>query len=128
MSSASTIGLPFLKSNFVAPAIASGVTYNYALSNNFNIPAGNYIAWIYLSIRGNADTILGPTITVINNGVDTYPFTSNSSTVNLNGDTIVFQNTQVVSISTDQLILLRGQIDFDNNAPAVAGVIYFYPI
>jgi hypothetical protein len=128
MSSASTIGLPFFKSNFVAPVITSGTLFNYACSNNFSIPPGNYIAWIYLSIQGNTDTSLGPVITSINNGADFYPFTVNSTTLDLNGDTIVFQNTQVITVNTTQIINLKGQVLFDNTAPAIAGIIYFYPI
>jgi hypothetical protein len=128
MSSASTIGLPFFKSTFVAPVITDGTLFNYALSNNFDIPAGNYIAWIYLSIKGDTDTTLGPVITVINNGIDKYSFTVNPSTVDLNDATIAYQNTQVISINTIQTINLQGQINFDNNTPAIAGVIYFYPI
>jgi hypothetical protein len=128
MSSASTIGLPFFKSNFVAPVITNGTLFNYALSNNFNIPVGNYLAWIYLSIRGTTDTTLGPVITLINNGPEAYSFTLNSSTIDLNGETIAFQNTQVVSITNTEIINLQGQINFDNNAPTIAGIIYFYPI
>jgi hypothetical protein len=128
MSSASTIGIPFFKSNFVAPVITNGTLFNYALSNNFNIPAGNYLAWIYLSIRGDTDTILGPVITAINNGPNAYSFTLNTSTIDLNGETIAFQNTQVVSITNAEIINLQGQINFDNNAPSIAGIIYFYPI
>ena len=128
MSSASTIGLPFFKSNFVAPVITSGTAFNYALSNNFIIPPGNYIAWIYLSIKGDTDTILGPAITSISNGIDFYSFTVNPSTINLNDTTIAFQNTQVITIDATQIIDLRGQINFDNNVPAIAGIIYFYPI
>jgi hypothetical protein len=128
MSSASTIGLPFFKSNFVAPVITNGTLFTYALSNNFNIPPGNYLAWIYLSIRGDTDTTLGPVITLINNGPEVYSFTLNSSTIDLNGDTIAFQNTQVVSITNEEIINLKGQINFDNNTPSIAGIIYFYPI
>jgi len=128
MSSASTIGLPFFKSNFVAPVITSGTLFNYACSNNFSIPPGNYLTWIYLSIRGTTDTTLGPVITVVNNGTIRYPFTLNSSTIDLNGDTIAFQNTQVISITTEEIINIQGQVNFDDTAPAIAGTIYFYPI
>lgn len=128
MSSASTLGLPFFKATFVAPVIITGTLFNYALSNNFNIPSGNYIAWIYLSIKGDTDTTLGPVITLINNGIDKYSFTVNSSTIDLNDSTIAYQNTQVITIDTPQTINLQGQINFDHTTPSIAGIIYFYPI
>jgi len=130
MSSASTIALPFYKCNLVAPVITNGTLFNYATTNNFNILPGNYIAWIYLSIRGTTDTVLGPVITLVNNGVDRYPFTFNSSTIDLNGDTIAFQNTQVISITTEQIINIQGQVSFDTatNAPVIAGTLYLYPV
>jgi hypothetical protein len=129
MSSASTIGLPFFKSSFISPpVITDGTLFNYTLTNYFNIPAGNYIAWVYLSIRGNTDTALGPVASVINNGSTAYPFTVNPSAIDLNAQSIAFQNTQIVSINTNQQIFLQGQINFDNTAPSIAGTIYFYPI
>jgi hypothetical protein len=129
MSSASTIGLPFFNSTFISPTtITNGTLFNYGLINNFNIPVGNYLAWIFLAIRGDTDTELGPVITVINNGVNAYPFTSNTSTVALDGDTLAFQNTQVISITNAGIINLQGQINFNNNAPGIAGIIYLYPV
>jgi hypothetical protein len=129
MSSASTIGLPFFKSSFISPpVITDGTLFNYTLTNYFNIPAGNYIAWVYLTIRGNVDTALGPVISVINNGSIAYPFTVNPSPIDLNAQTVAYQNTQIVSINTNQPIFLQGQINFENTAPNVVGVIFFYPI
>jgi hypothetical protein len=131
MSSASTIGLPFLKTIFEAPIIVSETRFDYILLNNFTIPTGNYLAWIYLEIEGNVDTELGTVLTIINNGApDVYSFTVNSSLVNIEAGTIAYQNTQVISITTPETISLSGSVFYTDttNAPTITGTLYFYPI
>jgi len=128
MSSASTIALPFLKSNFTAPAFTSGTQFDFILNNDFNIPAGNYIVWTYIRIQGNVDTDLGPVIIGLNNGT-LYPFTFNPAGTLINTNILEFQNSQIVSFSTNQPdIDLIGSIGFLNNRPTVSGTIFFYPI
>ncbi|MDB4352878.1 hypothetical protein OAA60_05565 [Porticoccaceae bacterium] len=128
MSSASTKGLPFFKSDFVSPALTSDTNFYYLLTNDFSIPVGNYLAWIYLSIQGTADTELGPVVTAINN-TDTFPFTVNPTALTLDAGTIVFQNSQLVEITTVQPnLILVGKVSFNNTAPTIAGTIYFYPL
>jgi len=128
MSSASTVGLPFLKSTFTAPAFTAGADFNYILSNDFIIPVGNYLAWVYLEIQGNIDTDLGPVITLINNGTP-YTFTFNQSGSTINNAGITFQNSQFISITTTQPSLnLVGAVGFTNTRPTITGTIIFYSI
>lgn len=128
MSSASIKGLPFFKSDFVSPPLTSNTNFTYLLTNDFSIPIGNYLAWIYLSIQGNTDTELGPVVTAINN-TTTFPFTINPTSIQLDADTVVFQNTQLIEITVAQPnLILVGKVLFNNTAPSIGGTIYFYPI
>jgi len=128
MSSASTIGLPFLKSDFVAPAFTSGVGFNFIIENDSSIPVGNYLVWTYLYIKGDTDTDLGPIVIILDNGL-LYPATLNSAGTIINDGAITFQTSQIISITTEQPnIILKSSITFSNNEPTVSGTIYFLPI
>jgi len=128
MSSASTIGLPFLKSSIVAPIFTSGVPFDYLIENNSNIPIGNYLVWTYLFIQGDTDTDLGVVISALANG-PLYPNTFNPSGTLINNGSITFQSSQIVIITTEQPnIILQGSVLFNNNAPTVSGTIFFLPI
>jgi hypothetical protein len=128
MSSASTIGLPFLKSTIVAPTFTSDATFDYLIENNSNIPIGNYLVWTYLYIKGDTDTDLGVVVTALANG-PLYPNTFNPSGLVIDDGSITFQSSQIVIITTDQPnINLQGSVVFNNNAPTVTGTIFFLPI
>jgi hypothetical protein len=128
MSSASTINLPFLKSDFTAPAYTSGVQFDFILDNDFSIPIGNYLVWIYLFIEGDTDTDLGPIQILLDNGPN-YPNTLNPAGTLINDGSITFQSSQLVSISTEQPnVIFQGSVAFNNNRPNVSGSISFLPI
>ena len=129
MSSASTIGLPYLQSVFVAPAFASGVAFNFLIENNSNIPIGNYLVWTYLFIQGDTDTDLGPIVLALANTTTLFPNTLNSGGTLINGGSITFQSSQIASITQEQPnINLQGSVLFNGNVPTVNGTIFFLPI
>jgi hypothetical protein len=128
MSSASTIGLPYLKSAFTAPVFVSGVAFNFILENDNAIPIGNYLVWTYLFIEGDTDTDLGTIVTALDNGI-LYPNTFNPGGSVINDGSITFQYSQLVIISAEQPnINLQGALQFNGNAPTVTGSIFFLPI
>jgi hypothetical protein len=130
MSSASTIGLPFLKSAIVAPTFTSTVPFDFLIENTSSIPVGNYLVWTYLYIQGDVNTALGQVVTNISiNGAPFRPNTFNAGGIDLNNNSITFQSSQIVIVSIEQpQIILQSTIVFFNNAPTISGTIFFLPI
>ena len=129
MSSASTIGLPYLSSTFVAPALVSGTPFGFILENDSPIPIGNYLVWTYFDIQGDTDTDLGPIVISLNNTPTLFPYTLNPGGVVIDNGSVTFQSSQLVIITTEQPnIILGGAVQFANNAPTITGSIFFLPI
>jgi len=129
MSSASTIGLPYLKSAFTAPVFDSGVGFNFIFENDNAIPIGNYLVWTYLFIEGDTDTDLGPIVTALANTTQLYPNTLNPGGTVIDDGSITFQSSQLAIITQEQAnINVQGSIQFNGNAPTVTGSIFFLPI
>jgi hypothetical protein len=130
MSTASIINLPIIfQSNLtVTTAIVSGVPFDYTLSNNFQIPKGNYLIWTYLTITGDTDTILGTVATVIDIGGSITGFTSSTNNVTINDGIVRYQNCQINTVETLTNFTLNGIIGYNNTPPNITGTIIFYPL
>jgi len=131
MSSASTIALPYFKSNFTTPVFNSTTPFNCILQTNSNIPAGNYLSWLAINVDGNTDTEIGIIISVIANGTTTYQNTYNltENAIVIGDELVVFQNTQFLSFATEQPELnLVLNLLYEGNRPTITGTIILYPI
>ena len=142
MSSASTVNLPLNnKFLFYSNIVASGTAFNYTLTKNHTVPAGNYLATLTIGLQGTGNSLVSFCTTSVNIGgirvlsTDPVPELSVDGTntpVNLvlGGQTTSIIITSIIQSSASGTVSMIGNLYFSGGGPNpnVNGVLTLFPL